>query len=241
METSLHRDLKSFYAGDDARTEVRVGRFRIDAIAGDVLIEIQHSALTAIRDKIAALCKQHQVLVVKPLVASKLLVKRAKKGGKVVDRRRSPKQGQILDAFDELIHFTRVFPHNNLTLELALVDVEEWRYPGHGRRWRRRRNDFQVEDQKLLNVRDRRRVADAADLWTLLPQIDLPQPFHTQHLAQQLGVDRWVAQRIAYVLRETGAVQQVGKRGNALLYSIPDPIPDSIPDVPARTGHSKAA
>ncbi len=237
METSLHRELKSLYADADARTEVRVGRFRIDAVAGDVLVEIQHSGLGAIRDKIAALCKHHRVLVVKPLVASKLLVKRAKKGGKVVDRRRSPKQGQIIDAFDELIHFTRVFPHDNLSLELALVDVEEWRYPGHGRRWRRRQNDFQVEDQKLVTVRDRRRLAKATDLWTLLPEVDLPQPFHTQHLAQQLGVDRWVAQRVAYVLRETGAVQQVGKRGNALLYSGPRAIPKS----PARTARSKAA
>lgn len=237
METSLHSELKALYAGNDARTEVRVGRFRIDAIAGDVLVEIQHSGLAAIRDKVAALCKQHQVLVVKPLVASKLLVKRTKKGGKVVDRRRSPKQGQILDAFDELIHFTRVFPHENLSVELALVDVEEWRYPGHGRRWRRRQNDFQVEDQKLVTIREQRRLADAADLWTLLPKVDLPQPFHTQHLAQQLGVDRWVAQRVAYVLRETGAVQQVGKRGNALLYS----IPSAIRAARARVRRSRAA
>ena len=47
------------------------------------------------------------------------------------------------DLFDDLVHFTRVFPHRRLTLEVPLVDIEEWRYPGHGRRrrqWMHRRS-----------------------------------------------------------------------------------------------------
>ena len=30
------------------------------------------------------------------------------------------------------VHFTRVFPHRRLTLEVVLIEIEEWRYPGHG-------------------------------------------------------------------------------------------------------------
>ena len=41
METSLHRELKSLYAGREARFEVPVGRFRIDVVSGSRLIEIQ--------------------------------------------------------------------------------------------------------------------------------------------------------------------------------------------------------
>jgi hypothetical protein len=37
-------------------------------------------------------------------------------------------------------------------------------------------------------------------------------------LAESLGVHRWVAQRIAYCLRQTGAVRKVAKHGNACLY-----------------------
>jgi len=33
-----------------------------------------------------------------------------------------------------------------------------------------------------------------------------------------MKIDRWIAQRIAYCLRKMGAVEQVGKQGNALLY-----------------------
>ena len=98
------------------------------------------------------LLQDHTLVVVKPIVVRKQLVKRASKDGPVVSRRSSPKRGTLLDLFDELVHFTRVFPHPRLTLEVPLVDVEEWRYPGHGRRRRWRASDYQVEDQKLLAV-----------------------------------------------------------------------------------------
>jgi hypothetical protein len=36
-----------------------------------------------------------------------------------------------------------------------------------------------------------------------------------------LGVERWIAQRMAYCLRQTGAVQSVGKQRGAWLYQRP--------------------
>jgi len=218
METSLHRQLKAHYAGDNGQIEVIYDDYRIDAIRNGRMIEIQHGSLAAIRDKIAALLKNHRVTVVKPIVALKHLVKLEKRGGKVVNRRKSPKRGQLLDVFDELVYFTRVFPHRQLLLEVVLVEVEELRYPGHGRRRRHRANDFQVEDQRLVKIVDTCRFRTLADLRKMLPR-GLPTAFHTGHLAEGLEVRRHIAQKIAYCLRETGAIHTVGKQGNAVLYS----------------------
>ena len=221
METSLHRELKRRYADpDDVRVEVRHGRFRIDAVRGRELVEIQHGSLAAIRDKIRVLLADHRVCVVKPIVASKLLVKRSHKNGEIVDRRLSPRRETLLTLFDELVYFTKVFPHPRLTLEAVLVEIEEWRYPGHGRRRRWRANDFVVEDQILCGVVGTCRLAKAADLRALLPD-DLPQPFQTAELGAALAVPRHVAQRIAYCLRETGAVREIGKAGNTRIYGWP--------------------
>lgn len=217
METSLHRELKALYADDVARTEVTLGPYRIDAVAGERLIEIQHGSLAAIRDKVARLVEEHQVLVVKPIVATKRLIKRKRRGGKIVSRRLSPKRGSLLDLFHELIYFRRVFPHRHLTLEVPLVEIEEWRYPGHGRRRRRRQDDHQVEDQKLLEVLETRRFRTPADLRALVPH-GLPAPFHTGHLAEALEVDRWIAQRVAYCFRHMNVAREVGKQGNSRLY-----------------------
>jgi hypothetical protein len=196
-----------------------LGKYRIDVVCGGRLVEIQHGSLAAIRDKVRALLGENRVTVVKPIVVRKLLVKRDAEGGPVRTRRLSPKRGRVLDLFDELVYFTRVFPHRRLTLEVPLVDIEEWRYPGHGRRRRWRERDHQVEDQKLVAVREVHRLRTARDLARLVP-CKLPRRFHTGHLAEGLAVERWVAQRIAYCFRKMGAVRNVGKEGNALLYEL---------------------
>src|SRR5690606_25966813 len=126
-----------------------------------------------------------------------LLVKLAERGGAEIDRRRSPKRGTVLDVFDELVYFTRVFPHERLALEVVLVEVEERRYPGRGKRRRRSERDFQIEDQRLTRIIGEHRFATAADLLRLLPR-RMPRQFHTAHLAARLKAPRWTAQRIAY-------------------------------------------
>ena len=217
METSLHKQLKSLYADSDDQTEVAVDSYRIDAVAGNELIEIQHASLAALRKKTEELLTNHRVRIVKPIIENKYLVKLDAKGGKVVSRRRSPKRGTLLDLFEELIYFREIFPHRHLTIEAILVDVEEWRYPGHGRRRRWGKRDHQVEDQKLLEVRQVKSLRTAVDLRRFLA-VRLPKQFHTGHLAKRLGVHRSVAQRIAYCLRHAGTVHDVGKQGNARIY-----------------------
>lgn len=220
MEFSLHRELKERYAGPEARTEVPIDGYRVDAVLPDRLVEVQHGSLGAIGRKVARLLNKHQVLVVKPIVVRKVLVQQSGRAGTIRYRRRSPKTGSVLDLFQDLVHFTRVFPHERLTLEVPLVEIEEWRYPGHGRRRRRRAGDFQIEDQRLLAIHQTYTLRTAAQLTELL-DVRLPAKFHTGHLAALLGRPRWEAQKIAYCLRETGAVQTVGKEGNAWLYRLP--------------------
>ncbi|MCA9188369.1 MAG: hypothetical protein R3E01_08215 [Pirellulaceae bacterium] len=218
METSLHRQLKEHYCQQGCQIEVPLGQYRIDVVRGEELIEIQHGSLSSIRDKVQRLLAKHTVRVVKPIVARKRIFRRQRRGGRVVSQRLSPKRGTMLDLFDELIYFTRVFPHRNLILEIPLVEIEEWRYPGHGRRRYRRDRDHEVEDQLLTDIIDTQTFRSACDLLRLVPK--LPTPFDTQNLADGLDVARWQAQKIAYCLKHVGSIQQIGKRGNAFQYQL---------------------
>lgn len=222
METSLHQRMKRMYADDESQVEQKVGRYVIDVIRGDELIEIQFSSLASINRKVQTLIKDHKVRVVKPLVTRKQLIRCAGKGERVVSRRRSPKRGQLLDIFDELIYFTRVFPHRNLVLEVPLIHIEEWSYPTPPSKKRRRRppKKYTVEDQRLVEVTDTYEFRTAGDLTGLLPK-GLPQPFDTAQLAEALETKRWIAQQAAYCLRRMKAITEVGKEGNAILYRLP--------------------
>ena len=87
----------------------------------------------------------------------------------MIQSRKSPKRGTLLDLFEELVYFTGVFPDKNLTMEFLLVDIEETRYPGHGRRYRRRESDHQVQDLSLVEIIDRKTIHTATDLFHWLP------------------------------------------------------------------------
>jgi len=215
VETTLHRQLKQHFAGPGAELEVKLGRYRIDIVDNGRLVEVQVSGLSAIRDKIRDLCKSHQVEVIKPLIARKQLVQLNRKGGKEISRRWSPKQATRLDIFHELIHFTNVFPHPNLTLRIPLLQIEEFRTKPTHRRWRRK--NHKVLDQKLISVEDVFLLKSRANLRSFIPN-GIDMPFDTKQLAEAIDCPRWVAQRIAYCLRKTGCIKVVGKRGNAILY-----------------------
>jgi hypothetical protein len=217
METTLHRQLKALYADDPDCREVVVNGYRIDAIADGRLIEIQSAPLAAIRRKVAALVERHRVLVVKPLAARTLIVRRARRQGPVVSQRYSPSRETLYHLFAELVHFVDVFPHPRLELEVLLVEQEEHRRPRRRPRWRSK--DYRVDDRLLREVHSRLRLGTPADLNALLPP-HLPDPFTTADLATAAAIPRWLAQKVAYCLRKTGAASVAGKQRNTIVYRL---------------------
>lgn len=222
MEHSLHKQLKMLYCESGATQEVKLGDYRIDVVdSSGLLIEIQHSSLSAINRKCQHLLDEHRLLVVKPIIRTKEIIKLAERDGEEISRRKSPKRGSWLTAFEELVYFKQVFPHPNLEMDLVLVDIREKRFPGHGRRYRWRKNDHQVQDLELVDVVETIKLRRSTDLYQLLPFESIPIKFDTNDLANAVDIDRADAQRIAYCLREMGAVRSLGKRGRSCYYQRP--------------------
>ena len=215
MATLLHQQLKSHYTDDPNRHEVDVDGYRIDAIDDqNRLIEIQCASLGAIRDKIRSLVKDHSVVVAKPLAARKKLLKKARRNGKVVSSRYSPARETFAHVFLDLVHFSTVFPHPNLQLDILLTEQEEVRVPPKRRTWRRK---FSVQERKLVEVRDVVSVSTAEQLWNQL-DVELPSLFTTADLAQAGSMPRWLAQKAAYCFRQMNHIEACGKQGNSIEY-----------------------
>lgn len=218
MERTLHRQLKLLYADHPDQTEVTVGDYRIDAIAGGDLVEIQCASLSAIRSKCRDLVQTHRLRVVKPVVMRTRIRKLSRRGGRQTMRRMSPKRGSVQEIFSELVYFTDLIPHPNLAIEIPLVHVEQTRVPRKTRRRRWWNKDYEVVDVALEGIEQTLEINQASDLWAMMAIEPIAKEFNTVDLANATGTTRHAAQQMAYVLRKTGAVDTIARRKTGWVY-----------------------
>ena len=227
-ETALHAALKDWYAEPGDEVEVPFEGYIIDVKRGETLIEIQTGSFSSIKAKLYDLVPHYPVRLVYPIAQDRWIVRVAQDQSTVLSRRKSPKHGNLLQVFDELVRFPALLAEPNLNLELLLTQEEELRHHEPKRRSRRswRRHGWMTHERRLLKVLSVHRFTSPSDLATLLPEaLSAPgaAPFTTRELATALKERKRLAQRMAYCLRESGVLQVVGKRGNAFLYQLAFP------------------
>jgi hypothetical protein len=218
-ERSLHAAIKRWYARPGDRVEASVDEYVIDVVRGDLLIEIQTRNFSALRAKLRRLIGANEVRLVHPIPKRKWIVRVDDGGENVLSRRRSPKRGRVEDVFSELVYIPGLVKDPNFSLEVLLVHSEDvWIDDGMGS-WRRRH--WSIHDRRLLDVVERALFEAPGDFIGLLPPT-LPEEFTTKDLSEGLGLRPNVARRMAYCLRHMGSIEAVGKRGRALLYTLPE-------------------
>ncbi len=214
-ERSLHAALKEHLAQPGDRFEVKLGRYVIDIVRGDLLIEIQTRHLYALRPKLLRLLADHPIRLIHPLPAERRIV-REDAGGRVLTRRKSPRHADGRDIFNELVRISDLALHPNLTLEALLIREEQvWRDDGRGS-WRRGR--WSLIDTRLLGVVESVVFRQPADYLALLPP--LPKAFTNADLAVARGWNSRLAGKATYALRAMGLLTPAGKRGRANLFTI---------------------
>jgi hypothetical protein len=217
-ERSLHAALKEWYAERGDLLEREVDGYVIDIVRGDLLVEIQTANFASMKRKVADLTGEHPLRLVHPIAAEKFIVKYGPDGVTQLGRRRSPKRGSVLDLFRELVSFPHLVALDNFSVEVLLTREEEIRVNDGEGSWRR--GGWSIVDQRLVEVVDRVVLASPADFRALLPP-DLPDPFTTRDMADALGERVNLMGKMAFCLREMDAVEMVGRRGRAYLYSLP--------------------
>ncbi len=212
-ERSLHAALKAYLARPGDRFEVKLGRYIIDIVRDDLLIEIQTRHLYALRPKLLRLLAEHPIRLVHPLPAERWIVREARDGRQT--RRKSPKRAAVCDIFTELVRVPDLAAHPNLTLEVLLVREEQhWRDDGQGS-WRR--GGWSLVDTRLLGVVDSAVLAAPADFAALLPA-GLDDPFTNKQLAAALGAKPHISQKMTYTLKKMGLIEATGKESRSTLY-----------------------
>ena len=215
-ENSLHAEIIAYLAQPGDILESELEGYRIDIHRGNQVIEVQTAHLGKLTRKVQALAESHQVEVVYPIHKLKY-IHRVNAEGETVSRRRSPKQGKLAHAFDELVYAPDLIDHPNVSLTLMLIESEEiWQDDGQGS-WRRKY--WSIAERNLIKVHSQHRYQQPMDLLDLLPR-SLPAPFTNRQLADLLKIPARLAGKITYTFRKMGLVTVAGKDGRANLFSI---------------------
>ena len=212
-ESSLHSLLKKWYALPGDRLEARMDGYIIDILRDDLLIEIQTRNFGAINTKLQKLLEKNKVKVVYPIAEQKWIIKMSE-GNKLISRRRSPKKGQLIDMFDELIRIPHLICNDNFSFEVVLVSLEEIRCDDGKGSWRR--NGTSIVDRRLIDVSKRYIFSGAKDFLCFLPE-DMPA-FTNKDIAAENGVSVKKAQKITYCLKKSEIIEVCGKNRNELVY-----------------------
>jgi hypothetical protein len=196
-----------------------VDGFHIDIVRRKVLIEIQTSNFSSQKRKLNTLVERHPVRLVFPIAQEKWIIRLGSDGTTLVGKRKSPKRGNIYHLFKELVSLPRMIENKKFSLEVLLTREEEIRRDDGQGSWRR--EGWSICDHRLIEVVRKRLFKKPADFFKLVPR-NLPEPFTTRDLATGITQPHWLAQKMAYCLRNMGLIHLVGKNGNALLYAITD-------------------
>jgi hypothetical protein len=216
MEKSLHAALKQWYFQPQDELEKSVDGYKIDIYRRGCLIEIQTQNFSSIKHKLIDLIQHHKVHLVHPIANEKWIIKQDR-SGRNLSRRKSPKKGKVEHIFNELIHFPSLISDSNFSIEVLLTQEEVVWIDDKKGSWRRKK--WSILDRHLIKVIDSISFSTPSDFVNLLPS-KLADPFTNRQLSRAHPMPYRLAQRTTYCLRKMGAIIQIGKQGNSILYTI---------------------
>ncbi len=217
-EKTLHRVLKDYFEPDRTRQEVPIDRFVADIYSPNGIVEIQTSGLAAMRDKLEAFLPLGPVTLVYPIAVKKWIYWIDPESGEIGEKHRSPKIGKIADAVPEMVYILPYLLHENLTIRVVLLEIDEYRWLNGRRSLTKKRGSTRYEriPVDLFGMYD---FALADDYLAQLPA--LPEgEFTAKDLTVPLKLRGRRASAFVRVLTETGVIIRCGKRGNAYLYRL---------------------
>jgi Cof subfamily protein (haloacid dehalogenase superfamily) len=218
-EGTLHANIKEWYSLPGDRFEEKVDGYIIDLIReGEqrLLIEVQTGHFEAIGRKLKTLIQNHKVRLIFPIAREKWILK-INTSGEIISRRRSPKTGKPVELFKELLRIPEIIRHENFSLEILMVKMEEIRCADGRGSWRR--GGVSIKDRRLIEVFDKLLFVTRSDFLKFIPE-GLQRPFTNKTLAKNLGQSIYTARKVTYCLKKMDVIKETGKNRNELLFEV---------------------
>ena len=219
-EKTLHAVLKDMEEPDRTYHEVPISGCIADIWReGTGAIEIQTAHLSLLNRKLPRLLKAGPVRVVHPIPHEKQIILVDPETGHPVRRTRSPKKGTFYEAFRELFGIRPFLTAPGFTLDLLLIDVDEYRVPTG--KTHRGRPSVERFDRIPTRLFDEMVLREKEDYLQFVPE-GLPEEFTSADFAAAAGYRRKGFSDVLLLLTRLGVLERIGKRGRYYLYRVAD-------------------
>lgn len=216
-EKTVHAVLKNYLAPDPVYHEKKVGSFYADIVTPQGIIEIQTQNFDRLRKKLPVFLKESPVTVVYPIAHTRWLRWVDKESGEVSPGRKSPKTGKASAVLPELYKIKDCLFHENLTLCLVFIDLEEYKFLNG---WSKdKKKGAEKSDRIPTRLKNEVIIKGPADYNLLFPE-GLDTSFVAKEFSKAAGIKGIALSAALKVLLQMEVIEQVGKRGRAFLYSI---------------------
>ena len=200
---TLHAALKAYYEPDAESHELKLGAILPISSEKTELLRFKTQSFDKLRKKLEAFLSVTHVSVVYPVAAVKKLLWIDPQTGEVSKPRKSPRKGVAQDVFRELYKIRPLLLHPNLSIRIAILEIEEYRC----------RDGWSADGKKGATRCDRipsafiqEIVINApSDYRQLLPKT-LPSPFMAKDYQKATRIRLSDAQTALLLLYELGVV-----------------------------------
>lgn len=218
-EKTLHAVLKNYKDPDEDHQEIPIGNYIADIYRDGYITEIQTAGFNRLRDKLRSFLPEFKVRIVYPIPASKWIIWIDPDTGEQLRRNKSPRKGSFYTAFRELYRIRPFLKDPNLSIELLLIDMDEYRLQDGWSRDRKRGSHRY--DRIPLNIQDDLILEQPQDYLQFIPP-EAEEPFTSKEFSQMTHYHRGDVSTILLILSEMGVLRRIGHRGRAYLYEIPE-------------------
>lgn len=216
-EKTLHAVLKYYFEPMKQYHEIKIGNFFADISNNGGIIEIQSRSFDAMRKKLEIFLPLGEVLVVYPVPQTKWLCWIDTQTGEVTSKRKSPKKGLTYDILPELYRIKNLLLHENLRFCIVLLDVLEYRNLDG---WSRDKKKGSSRHERIpTEILDEVYINCPSDYRKLVPE-NMPTEFTSKDFKKAARLSPRGCGYGLNVLTNIGAIERIGKKGNAFIYHI---------------------
>ncbi len=216
-EKTLHSILKYAIEPREQYHEVKHLGSCCDIYNERGIFEIQTRSLYRLRTKLDKFLPTSPVHIVYPIPKTKILHWVNPETGEISEGRRTPKKGNTYDAVPELSSLRTYLRHENLTVHLLFLNVEEYRFQnGYGKD--KKRHSTRMERIPLSCDSIFSLDSDEAYMKAFMPEELIGIPFFQKEYEKATHTKKRWAYCALQMLIDRGLLSHIETKGRAFVY-----------------------